>query len=223
MKQTLVTFIFFLFAFISYAAKVTGVVTDNSGILLPYASVFIKGSNKGTNANSGGEYSIYLEPGQYTLICQHVGYKREEKMITVTSENMEVDFVLSLQEMTLGEVILTIGNNPANEIIRNAIKQRSYYQEQLNKFQCQVYTKGQLRIRNYPKKILGRKVDFEDGDTSKQKMLYLSETISTYSVDKPNKEKIVVHSSRVSGRSDGYGLSAPQFISLYDNNVFIGN
>ncbi|MBK5270154.1 MAG: hypothetical protein JJE22_03985, partial [Bacteroidia bacterium] len=47
--------------------------------------------------------------------------------------------------------------------------------------------------------------------------------ISTYSVDKPNKEKIVVHSSRVSGRSDGYGLSAPQFISLYDNNVFIGN
>ena len=27
---------------------------------------------------------------------------------------------------------------------------------------------------------------------------------------------------KVSGQSDGYGLSAPQFISLYDNNIFIG-
>jgi len=44
-----------------------------------------------------------------------------------------------------------------------------------------------------------------------------------YSVDKPNKEKIEVLSSKVSGQSDGYGLSAPQFFSLYDNNVFIGN
>ena len=52
-------------------------------------------------------------------------------------------------------------------------------------------------------------MDFEDGDTSKQKMLYLSETISTYSVDKPSKERIEVISSRVSGNRESYGLSAP--------------
>src|SRR4030095_9471767 len=130
---------------------------------------------------------------------------------------------LKFKEVILGEVIYTRGNNPGNEIIRNTIEKRSYYQDQLNKFQCQVYTKGQLRVRNYPKKLFGRKIDFEDGDTSKQKMLYLSETISIYSVDKPNKAKIEVLSSKVSGQSDGYGLSAPQFFSLYDNNVFIGN
>ncbi|HEY6062767.1 MAG TPA: DUF5686 family protein, partial [Chitinophagaceae bacterium] len=94
---------------------------------------------------------------------------------------------------------------------------------QLDKFQCEVYTKGQMRVRNYPNKFFGKKVDFEDGDTSKQKMIYLSETISRYSVDKPNKEKIEVISSRVSGQSDGFGLSAPHFFSFYNNNVFIGN
>ena len=223
MKSIFSTLIFTLFISFSYAGKITGVITDDAGKILPYSSIFVKGTSKGTNANNEGVYTMYLEPGQYTLICQHVSYKKEEKTITVSEKDMELDFVLKLQELTMGEVILTTGNNPANEIIRNTINKRKDYKDQLNKFQCEVYTKGQLRVRNYPKKLLGRKVDFEDGDTNKQKMLYLSETISTYAVDKPNKEKIEVLSSKVSGQSDGYGLSAPQFFSLYDNNVFIGN
>jgi hypothetical protein len=78
-------------------------------------------------------------------------------------------------------------------------------------------------MRDYPKKFLGQKVDFEDGDTSKRKMIYLSETISNYYVNKPNKEKVEVISSRVSGQNDGFGLSAPKFFSFYEDNVFIGN
>src|SRR5690606_28781995 len=91
------------------------------------------------------------------------------------------------------------------------------------RFQCEVYTKGQMRLRDYPKKLLGQKVDFEDGDTSKRKLIYLSETISNYYVDKPDKEKIEVISSKVSGQSDGFGLAAPRFFSLYDNNIQVGS
>ena len=207
----------------SYAGRISGTITDNEGKTLPYASIFVKGTNKGTNANSLGKYSLHLEPGQYTLVCQYVGYKKEEKFVTVTDKDIQLDFKLTIQEMTLGEVIITRGEDPAYEIIRNTIKKRTHYQDQLNKFHCLVYTKGQLRVRNYPKRFFGRKIDFEDGDTSKQKMLYLSETISTYSVDRPGKEKIEVLSSKVSGQSDAYGLSAPQFFSFYDNNIFIGN
>ena len=180
MRKSLLTTGLLFLGTISFAGIVTGIITDNDGKILPYASIFIKGSSKGTNANNEGRYSIYLDNGQYTFICQHVGYQREEKTITVTGNGLQVDFILKLQEMTLGEVILTNGNNPANEIIRQAIRKRSYYQDQLNTFQCEVYTKGQLRIRDYPKKILGRKVDFEDGDTSKRKMIFLSETIAKY-------------------------------------------
>ena len=54
-------------------------------------------------------------------------------------------------------------------------------------------------------------------------MLYLSETVSIYSVNKPQKEKIEVLSSRVSGQSTAYGLSAPRFFNFYDNNIFIGD
>ncbi|MBK7560758.1 MAG: carboxypeptidase-like regulatory domain-containing protein [Chitinophagaceae bacterium] len=211
-----------IYSLLANAQKIKGIITDNTGKILPFASVFIKENNKGTNANSEGKYSLKPEPGRYTLVCQHVGYKKEERKITVTNDDQEQNFVLNLQEMTLSEVIIKNGEDPAYQIIRNAIKKRTYFESQLASFQCEVYTKGQMRVRNYPKKFFGRKVDFEDGDTSKQKMLYLSETISKYFVDKPNKEKIEVISSKVSGQSDGFGLSAPRFLSLYANNVFIG-
>ena len=214
---------FSLFSVVIYSQKIKGVVTDNNGKTLPFASVFIKENNKGTNANSEGRYSLKPEPGQYTLVCQYVGYQKEERKITVANDDIELNFILTLQEMTLAGVILKNGEDPAYQIIRNTIKKKAYYESQLDKFQCEVYTKGQMRVRNYPKKFFGRKVDFEDGDTSKQKMLYLSETVSRYSVDKPGKEKIEVISSKVSGQSDGFGLSAPQFFSLYTNNVFIGD
>jgi Family of unknown function (DUF5686)/CarboxypepD_reg-like domain len=226
--RTIIIFLSLLFISpIVFSQKIKGVVTDATGKLLPFASVFLKETNKGTNANSEGKYSLKPEPGQYTLVCQYVGYKREERKITIATDDIELNFILSLQEMTLGEVVVKNGEDPAYAIIRNVIKKRTFFESQLDKFQCEVYSKGQMRIRNYPDKFFGRKVDpaaigFEDGDTSKQKMLYLSETVANYSVDKPNKEKIEVISSKVSGQSDGFGLSAPRFFSFYSNNIFIG-
>ncbi|MBI3232437.1 MAG: carboxypeptidase-like regulatory domain-containing protein, partial [Bacteroidetes bacterium] len=214
----------FLFLFYSsFSQQIKGLISSNDGKPLAFASVFIKETNKGTNSNSEGNYSLSAAPGKYTLVCQYVGYQKEEKIITVGNKDIEVNFSLVQQGMTLGEVILKNGEDPAYAVIRQAIQKRPYYQQQLDKYQCDVYTKGQMRIRNYPTKFLGKKVDFEDGDTSKQKMLYLSETISKYYVDKPNKVKVEVVSSKVSGQSDGFGLAAPNFLSFYTNNVFIGN
>ena len=136
----------------------------------------LKGQTGGTNANNEGKYFLELSPGRYTIVSQHVNYKMEEKVIVCGTEDITLNFKLSIQEVTLAPVVVKQGEDPAYEIIRNTIKKRTYYQDQLNKFRCEVYTKGQLRIRSYPKRILGRKVDFEDGDTSQHKMLYLSET-----------------------------------------------
>ena len=217
---------FLLFALLStslFAQTVSGVVKDDKGIPLANASVFIKDMKGGTSCNTKGEFFLNLSPGNYTLICQHVGYKRETKNITVGDKDVTADFTLSLLDFTMEEVIVRSGENPANDIIKNAIRMRPVYQKQLDKFICEVYTKGQMKLRDYPKKILGQRVDFEDGDTTKNKIIYLSETISTYSVRKPNDRKIEVHSSKVSGNSNSYGLAAPQFYSMYENNVQIGS
>ena len=223
MRQLLFCILLIGLPFLSLSQKVTGTITDSLGKPIPFASVFVKGTSRGTNANNEGNYFLELEPGRYTLVCQSVNYKKEEKPVVCGTTDLVVNFKLSLQEVILAPVIIYNGEDPAYEIIRNAIKKRVEHSDQLRKFQCEVYTKGQLRVRSYPKKFLGKKINFEDGDTSKQKMLYLSETISLYSVDKPNKERVEVISSKVSGQSDGYGLSAPGFFSFYDNNIFVGN
>ena len=225
MRQLLSLLLFLGFSVLASAQKITGLVTDSLGKPVPYASVFIKGTAKGTNANAEGQYFLEVEPGSYTLVCQSVNYSQEEKVVTCGTQDIVVNFQLRVQEVTLSAVVVRSGKgeDPAYEIIRNVIRKRSDYEGQLDRFECQVYSKGQLRVRSFPKRFLGSKVDFEDGDTSRQKMLYLSETVSKYSVDRPDKQDVQVLSSKVSGQSDGYGLSAPQFFNFYDNNIFIGN
>ncbi|NDF97750.1 MAG: hypothetical protein EB101_02235, partial [Chitinophagia bacterium] len=60
-------------------------------------------------------------------------------------------------------------------------------------------------------------------DSSQQKIIYLSETVSRFSIGEPSKRKVEVISSKVSGSSDGYGLAVPDQYSLYRNNVMISS
>ena len=221
MKKLLGTILLFS-VFNSHAQKITGRISDSNHVPLAFSSVLVKGTVKGTSANISGDYSFQLTKGEYTLMAQHVGYKTVEKKITVGDKDVEVNFELSEQQYNLGNVTVRKGEDPAYEIIRNAIKKRPYYETEIKKFETEVYIKGQLKLRNYPSRILGTKVDFEDGDTSKRKMLFLSETVATYSVDEPHK-KIVVTSTKVSGSSDGFGFGDPQIISFYENNISLGN
>jgi hypothetical protein len=206
-----------------FATTINGSVSEKNGKPLPYASILIKGTAKGTTANSKGQYSLSLNAGNYTLICQHVGHQLVEKKITVGNSDFVVDFVLEEQQYNITGVTVTTGReDPAYEIIRNAIKKRPDYLKEIKKFECDVYLKGQLQLRSYPKKFFGEKVDFEDGDTSKRKMIFLSETVAKYYVQEPNDRKVEVISTRVSGNSDGFGFSNPQIISFYENTITLG-
>ncbi len=205
------------------AQKISGHIVGETDQPLSFSSVLIKNSVNGVSANENGFYSIDVKPGTYTIVCEHIGYITTEKTVTVGNENVQLDFKLPLQQYNLSNIVVTAGGeDPAYAIIRKAIEKRSYYEKEIDSFQCKVYIKGQLQLRDYPKKVLGFPVEFEDGDTSKKKMLFLSETVARYSVKQPDKSKIEVVSTRVSGNSDAYGLSFPQIISLYNNNISIG-
>lgn len=222
MRPTLLFSFFILSSLLSKAGKISGVITDEKGNALPYASVSIKGTNKGTNSNSSGRFSITLSPGQYTLIAQYVGYAKQEKSITVTDNDQTVDFKLSIQELTLGEVIVKKGEDPAYEIIRNAIRKRNFYNNQVDSFSVNVYIKGLMRSGAMPKKIFGKKIerDTNDGlDSLGKGILFLSESVTQVDFTRPDNIKFRVISSRESG--GGYGLSFPFFINFYQNNVSV--
>jgi hypothetical protein len=222
--KTLLILLIAVFASLSvYSATISGTIKDKNGNLLPFSSVLVKGTTQGVSANSKGVYAVQLQPGEYTLVCQYIGHKTVEKKIKVAREDEKIDFELEAQQYNLKDVeVKSGGEDPAYAIIRKAIAKREEHLKEIKKFQCEVYIKGQMQLRNYPKSFFGQKIDFEDGDTSKRKMIFLSETVAKYSVQLPEKHKVEVISTKVSGRSGGFGLSDPQIISFYENNISVG-
>lgn len=224
MRQILPLLLISFLSVTANAAEVTGTIRNNKGDVLPFASVLIKKTTIGTTANIKGEFSIQLSPANYVLICQYVGYKSIERPIHISNESLKLDIVLEEQQYDLTDVeVKSGGEDPAYGIIRNAIKNREKHLNEIKRFQVDVYIKGQLKLRDFPKKFLGQDVDFEDGDTSKKKMIFLSESFAKYSVEKPNKSKVEVLSTKVSGNSDGFGFASPQIISFYENNISLGS
>ncbi len=220
-------FLFFLaflcLPFSSFANEVHGKVTDRKGNVIPFATILIKGTAKGTTSNSKGLYSLNLNEGSYILICQQIGYKSVEKGIKLKTNVLELDFEMEEQQYELKEVVVSNkAEDPAYEIIRKTIKAKELNAKLLDNFKCQVYLKGQIALKDYPKKFMGDTVDFNDGDTSKQKILYLSETIADYSI-KDKLRKVEVVSTKVSGFSDGFGLGSPNVISFYQNTISLSN
>ena len=207
------------------AQKIYGTVFSDHGDLLPYSSITVKGSSIGASANNKANFSFSLAPGTYTLVCQHIGFSATEKTVTVTTDT-EVTFILGEQKLLLKEVIVkTNGEDPAYEIIRQAIKKRSYYNTQVNAFTCNLYTKDMIKLRSLPDKIFGKKIPKEDRkdmmlDSSGQGIIYLSESVAKVNTQQPDKFKMEVLSSRVSGSGD-FGFTFPAFINLYTNNVTV--
>jgi hypothetical protein len=220
MIKYLLSILFLLPGIASYATRVSGKVFTSSSMPLPFASILIKGTTKGTTANSNGEYILDLAPGEYTLICQHVNFEKREKVITVGNEPILFNFILKEINLSLDEIVIKPGGeDPAYEIIRQAMKKRSYYLNQVKSYQCDVYIKGQIKLKDFPKSFMGQKIDLEDGDSGKNKIVFLSETLAKYSFSEPDKQKVEVISTRVSGQSNGFGFSNPEMISFYENNV----
>ncbi len=215
-----------LFTQYSSAQKIYGTVFSNKGDLLPYASVTIKGTSIGASANNKANFSFSVIPGTYSVVCQHIGYAKQEKKITVKNEDVEVTFIIANQELDMKELVVKSGaEDPAYEIIRQAVKKRNFYQDQVKGFECALYTKDLMKLRTLPNKILGRKIPDEDVkdmglDSNRKGIIYLSESVAKVYAAPPDKFRMEVLSSRVSG-SDGFGFTFPTFISLYQNNVSI--
>jgi hypothetical protein len=210
----------FFFHHTVLAGLIHGKTLDEKHQSLPFSTITVKELNKKVVSNGNGDYSIELNPGTYTFVCQHVGYATVTKEIRVHEKEQVHNFHLTPNELTLTEIVIKSGvEDPAYAIIRNAIKERSYNGKKAGAYSCEAYIKGLIRTNDYPNSLFGQTIDFEDGDTSKKKIIFLSESISDIYVNEPIETKVVVKSTRVSGQTNGLGLATPFLLSFYDNIV----
>lgn len=212
-----------LLPFYTQAGLLKGKVTDEKGVKLPYATIFLQGTTIGTTANGNGDYELPVDPGLYKVICQYVGFRQSSFNATVAgSETIVHNFTLQEQSLDMKEVVVHANaEDPAYEIIRNTIKRRSFHLEQVLSFQTSIYLKGILRTRKMPDKFMGQKVKDEETlvDSVGKGVLYLLEEDADFYTE-GNKHKTVIHSVHESGNNNGVGFSQfPPVITFYSNNV----
>lgn len=114
------SFLFIFFAFNCYSqisTSISGYVTDETGMTLIGASVYLENTTKGAITNENGYYQITkVKPGSYNLVASYLGYKSQTRYnIDVKSVgNQEYNFVLEEASTNLSEV--TVSNQ--NKITR---------------------------------------------------------------------------------------------------------
>ncbi len=226
MKKPVLSLILFLCSIALFAQQfsVSGKISDEKKQGLSFSSVLVKGTTQGTNANADGFYSLKLAPGSYELMFQYVGYKKKIEKVIVEGNTIK-NVVLNPESYELKEVVIKDGEDPAYAVIRAAIKKRKFYLNEVNAFTCKAYIKGLQRLKDFPKKMVkllnAMNTSGEKIDSTLLGVVYLSESETKYHFRKPNDEKEIMYSSRVSGDNKAFSFNqvSDMKFSVYENLI----
>ena len=237
MRYTLVTLIFCLFQLSSaFAIVFKGTIKDTYGNPLPYATIYLRNNHAvSAAANKEGVFQIDLPLGKQELVCQYIGYQAYAKVLDVTASTpTQLNIVLQEQQYQMKEVLIKKSKeDPAFEIMRNAINQRAHHLKQYQSFQTDIYLKGGIRNRSTPDyeklKVLSgnvtnssKKKKEDSTDLASMKgILYLCEEEATYYQKRP-KDFLQVRAVRESGNPNGLGVARfPAVLNFYENIINI--
>lgn len=219
-----IAFIFLMAGWACYAeGQVSGTIRSSTGEPLPFATVHIAGTTKGTSANENGLYRIELDrKGPATLVFQYIGYATKQIPVDGKTTKLQMDVHLETSGIDLEDIVVRAdAEDPAYPIIREAIKRRPSHQAKIKAYTCRAYIKGGMRLGSFPNKILGQDVrQLIDADSSG--FLYLSESEAEISYQQPDKYKEVMLASRVSGQSNGFSFNRFGILDFYKNEVVVG-
>ncbi len=204
------------------AATIKGVIKDPDGVAVPFVNVLVKGTTKGTLSNAQGNYVIQIGPQKETLVFRFIGYKVVEKVVDGTKGDQTLNITLQNDGVMLKEIVVTANNeDPAMEIMRQAIAKRDFYLNQVKEFSCRSYIKGLNKVDKAPKKILGQDLNIDGADSNNAGVVYFSESVSDYHYKYRRKEKEIVTASKVSGNPNGLSFNRFRDINLnfYENKI----
>ena len=211
-----------LFISLPNFAQVKGKVTDENGYPLAAVSIHLENTYIGTTTNETGEYFLDIKKqGTFVIVFQYLGFKSQKIKSEFDNTIKTLDVKLQEENIELNTVVIDVKNNPANEVIRNAIASKKDNSEPTNNYKADFYSRGIFKIKDAPKKILGQKFDAFDEvlDSTRSGILYLSETVSKITYKKPDKLKEVIVASKVSGKDNGFSFNnaASANFDFYDN------
>ena len=227
MKFRFFLFLFFIMSIQSFS-QIKGTVKNTKNEPLPFVNIYIENTYKGTTTNTEGNYELSISgPDVYTIVFQYLGYKTLKNQLEIKSFPFELNVVMEEENVSLNEVIVNAQENPADKIIRMAINNRRNNLSKYDAFKADFYSRGLIRIKNAPEKLLGRDIgDLGGGlDSTRSGIIYLSETISKIEYKSPDNLKEKILASKVSGDDNGFSFNNANDVNFnfYKNTIEIEN
>lgn len=193
-----------------------GVITDELGNPLSFATIFVKQIGTGTTANADGIYEIALAKGSYELVFQFLGRKSEVRVVDIQQGSKELNITLKPQEIMLPSVTVNADDeDPAYSIMRKAIAKANYHRNVLDAYSARVYIKGAGKLKDYP--WLAKKALKKEG--IEKDRVYISESVSEIRFTRPNKFEEKVISIRSDGKDNNTSPNGYIFGSFYSPEV----
>jgi len=117
LKFLVTTFLFTLFAF-AQKGTVTGTITDKdmNNEALSFATVMIKGTTIGVNADELGKYTLSVPEGNHVLVVSFLGYESIEIPFAIKAdETKTINQALGSKGVELQDVVIKVEQNREKE------------------------------------------------------------------------------------------------------------
>jgi len=161
---------FFLLIFIFIQSAVScqtlnGVLTDESGVPVPGANIYIKNGEAGVITDKNGSYQISVKTGKQTVVFKMMGYNTIEKELFINGKaQFKFDTVFSINAKLLNEAIVTSNTRDLGKsIIQNVKDKRKDYLDSVRNYQCITYRR--ISLENIEPKLVMDSVEKKQRDS----------------------------------------------------------
>lgn len=143
MKSIILISIGFIFSFTersqSPSYSISGKVTDEAGLALPFVIITIDSTNLGAMADSTGHFVLNnIAAGTYNVSVSTLGYKKQTIGITITGKNHpKIHFKLIEEEGNVNEIVIQ-GKTDAEEIEETGFSVESIETQELQTQNIQI-------------------------------------------------------------------------------------
>lgn len=208
------------------SGTIVDVISDEP---IPFANIFLKGTTIGTTSDFDGKYKLESTKLSDSISVSYLGYLPISKKL---SGNLiqNINFKLERNDVSLQEVVIIAGEDPAVILFRKIIKNKDNNRvKSLENFQHESYVKVELDLYDLNEKFTERKIfqpfkfifDYIDSTSEDKPFLpiFISETLSdVYYSQSPRVKKEIIKAAKMSGMKNE---SLSQFLNSMQGEVDI--
>ncbi|MCV9387832.1 DUF5686 and carboxypeptidase-like regulatory domain-containing protein [Reichenbachiella ulvae] len=215
---------------LSAQIKLQGKVTEKgSDEVVPFAHVFLKGTQIGTTTNMEGIFDLRVKSSSLpsdTLVVSSLGYITQSILLRGQSY-IEIDLEPELRMME--DIVVKAGENPAYAVMDRIIKNKDQNNaDKLDNYSCEEYSKIRFDLNHLTEKVKNnfflKPFDYiwNNTDTTSDGVSYLTVLLveknsSHYYRRTPPKRKSIVEGKKVTG------LPGPKILEFVEELYFTPN